>query len=285
METRDFELIDYLRILWKRRWLVGCGTIAVVVAVGGLSLVVSRAYETTLELKIGKVWDKPIENPYQLALLTNSESFLKRVREVAALDLTVSQMRRTKVLLAEVVESREAEKEGLLLSLTARGRTPDEALKVAQKAVALIIEDHKSVFEEMMKQNLLYEKQLETQIAAVRAGIDNVSALLGRHQRTSQVDAPAVILLQAQLEAKEVELLSFMREVWDVRTKNISTIHTDETRVAFPPVRPEKATKPKIALNVVLAGLFGLITMSLLGFFVDRLERTHLSERTPAVGV
>jgi len=285
MEKRDIELIDYLRILWGRRWLIIVGVVGLMVAAGGVSLLIPEVYETTLQLRIGRVWETPIEDPYEVASVMNSDSFLNRLREAVGLDKSVHDMRRAKVIVAETLLGRTRDKHHILVNLAARGRSPKEAVELAQKAAKLIVDDHKVTFDEMMVENVRYEKDLERQINEVRSGIDKLNALLETHQKQSQVDAPAVILLQAQVEQKEIHLHTIAREARDIRIQNTSKIHTEDTLVANPPVLPEKPVKPKVALNIALAGLLGVIFMPLLAFFLDYLNRVRLRDRTPAVEV
>lgn len=269
MPKREVEFIDYLLVIWDRRWLVCGGTVLFMGLAGGASLLLPEVYESNLDLKVGRVWDTPVEEPQQVAVLMNSDSFLKIVKETLGLRKSVHQMKRDRTIVAEVAGP------PTLISVVTRGSTPEEAAGVAQAAARVIIEQHHARFEEQMEEQKRYESELAEKMDEVRKGIERLNAILESHQKQSEVDAPAVILLQAQLEQKELQLMTFAREAMDVRVKNRSTIHSETTRVAFPPVLPERPVKPNVVLNIVLSGLAGALTFSLLAFFLDYLRRAR----------
>ena len=61
MPEEEVELYDYLKVISKRKWLIIAGTLVCVFIAGIVSLLLPKVYETTLNLKIGKVWDNPVE--------------------------------------------------------------------------------------------------------------------------------------------------------------------------------------------------------------------------------
>lgn len=55
MEDQEVELIDYLRVIWKRKGLIIGGTLVAAAAVLVVSLSVPKTYEVSRTLKIGKL--------------------------------------------------------------------------------------------------------------------------------------------------------------------------------------------------------------------------------------
>ncbi len=103
--------------------------------------------------------------------------------------------------------------------------------------------------------------------------INEMDITLSHLQKNPQTNAPAVILLQSQLEQKEVQLVSFTRELRDVYIKNYSEMNSDLTRVENPPVPPINPVASKKRQIVLIALLLGAITSLFMAFFLEYLEK------------
>ncbi len=280
MPEEEVELIDYLRVIWKRRWLIVGGTLICMLAALVVSLLLPKVYETSLNLQIGRVWEKPIESPYRVTEIINSEPFLDKVRKKMGLDQTAHEMKTGKVVVAESIEGGKISDQGnpILVSILTKARTPEKTVELVQTVADLVIQEHKPRFDELISEYVRYEKELKDQIQVIQKEIDELDVILKRQRTNPKVNAPAVILLQAQLEQKQSQLLEFVRELRDVRMNNTSRARTEKTQVILPPVLPEDHVTPKTRLNVLIAGIFGLISVLMLAFFLEYLERVKRRE-------
>jgi len=268
MPEEEVELIDYLRVIRKRRWLIVGGTIACMIAALLISLLSPKVYEANLSLKVGQVWQNPLDDPNRVAEVINSEPFLDKVRQKTDLGKTAYKMKKEKIVVAKAIE-----KAAILVNLTTRANSPEKAVELAEVTADLVIQEHRARFDELMSEHLRYEKELGNQIQIIQKAIEELDAALKRQRTNPQVNAPAVILLQAQLEQKQSQLLGFVRELRDVRMANTAKARTENTKVVLPPVFPEDHVNPKIKLNVLIAGIVGLITVLMLAFFLEYLEQ------------
>ncbi|GAG15995.1 unnamed protein product, partial [marine sediment metagenome] len=50
MEEKQVELIDYLRVLWRQKWVIAVIFVAAAVAAWGVSRVIPPTYETQTSL-------------------------------------------------------------------------------------------------------------------------------------------------------------------------------------------------------------------------------------------
>ena len=133
MESISIDLAPYVRAVWKRKWFI---LVLVFLAAGislGLSLREPRVYQSTALIKIGRIWNEPIEDPYVLAEIINSQPFLTRVGE------KLTRKRRpealSRALSAERLEGGKARNRYVyLIRLTARGGAPEEAKELARAA-------------------------------------------------------------------------------------------------------------------------------------------------------
>lgn len=61
MEQQEVELIDYLNVIWKRKYLIVGGTLVAAAAALVVSLSLPKTYEVSRTLKIGVLQGKSIE--------------------------------------------------------------------------------------------------------------------------------------------------------------------------------------------------------------------------------
>ncbi len=274
LSEEEVELIDYLRVIWKRRWLIVGGTLACMVVALVVSLMQPKMYQTTLDLKIGQVWQNPIDDPNQVAAVINNEPFLDKVRQKTGLSYTAYKMKKAKTVVAKVVD-----KAPLLVNVVTKEHSPKKAVELAETVADLVIHEHQLRFDELMSEHIRYEKELEGQVQTMQRDIQELETTL-KHQRTnSQADASAVILLQTQVEGEKGLLVNFIRELRDVKSNNTSKARSENTRVIFPPPLPEDHVNPRTGLNMVIAGIVGLMTFLMLVFFLEYLDQVKRRER------
>lgn len=274
LSEEEIELIDYLRVIWKRRWLIVGGTLACMIVALAVSLMQPKMYETTLDLKIGQVWQNPIDDPNLVAAVINNEPFLDKVREKTGLSYTAYQMKKGKTVAAKVVD-----KAPLLVNVVTREHSPKKAVELAEAVADLVIHEHQLRFDELMSEHIRYEKDLESQVQAMQREIQELDVTLKQQRTNPQVNAPAVILLQAQLEEKQGQLVNFIRELREVKSSNASKARSENTRVILPPPLPEDHVNPKTRLNTMIAGIVGLMAFLMLAFFLEYLDQVKRRER------
>ena len=284
MNEQEVGLIDYLRVIRKRYRLIVGGTLACMLAALVMSLLLPKVYETNLNLKIGQVWEKPIDDPYRVAAIINSEPFLDKVRQKIGLAETAYQMKRDKIVMAKVIEAarQSIDRPPILVEIVTEAHSPEKTVELAKAVAELFVQEHKPRFDEIMNEHHQYEKELENQTQIIQKETQALDATLKSQRTNPQVSAVAVILLQAQLEQKQSQLVGFIKELRDVKINNTSKARTENTRVIFPPVLPEVPVSLRLSLNnIVIAGIMGLIVFIMVAFFVEylaqikRMEQTH----------
>lgn len=275
----EVELIDYLRVIWKRRGLILFGTILSMVFAGAVSFALPPRYEATAQVRIGRVWDKEIENPYLTSEMIDSDAFLVRIIEKLHLPTTPYQMKKRKVVEVRVLEGgATGQKLPLLLSIQARATDPQQTVDVANAVAHFLVEEHQKRFEEKLKEYQFYEEELAREAARIEDQIRDLEKMIKKQSLGPTVNAPSVILLQAQLEEKNVQLLNFKRELKDTRVNNTSSIVTENTRLVAAPVLPKDHINPKVGLTMAVVGVLALFVSLMLGFFLEYLEQVRLRE-------
>jgi uncharacterized protein involved in exopolysaccharide biosynthesis len=99
--------------------------------------------------------------------------------------------------------------------------------------------------------------------------------VMKRITETPGVDATALILLQANIEDRDRNVADLRRELKESR---LSRLVSKNTSVIAADAPPKHAVKPRIKLNVVLAGTLGLMMFTFVAFFMEYIEKAR-SER------
>jgi len=275
----EVELIDLLRTIWARRYFIILTTLSLILIAGVGMQMLPKKYETTALIQIGRVWEKEIENPYLTREWMGSDAFLLRIIEKLNLNITPQEMREKKRIQAEVLESGPSGKKvPLLLSLRVQGEVPQQTVKIAETVSRFLIEKHHARFQERLQEHQVYEESLTQNVAQIETAIRGLEVLIEKQQMKPVVNAPSVILLQSQLEQKNVQLLEFKRELKDTRINNNSKIITENTRLIAAPIIPTKPVGPRIFLFSAVAGVLGFFSALCLAFFLEYLKQVRSSE-------
>lgn len=275
---KEVELIDYIRVVWRRRRLIVFSTIISIMLAGIVSFFMPPVYEVTAQLRIGRVWDKEIESHYLTKELVGSDGFLSRVIKRLNLPLTPYIMKKRKTISVEVLEGGGASQRfPLLLNIQIRTNDPQQALDISNAVSSILIEEHQGRYEEKLKEYRSYEEELKREVGRIEEQINDLERMIKKQSLSPSVNAPSVILLQAQLEQKNVQLLNLKKELKDTRLNNASSIITEMTKLISPPILPKERISPKIELNMAIAGFLGFFLALTLALF---LEHTRFRKET-----
>lgn len=273
MEEKERSLIDmdYIMVLWKRKKLIFLGTFVCALTAGIISVFLPKTYEATANLEIAKIYGSEesfFVNRYVVAETINSESFLAKIGE--ELRLPYSAKRMTKRVKAKVIES--GGNKQSLINMAVQGRTPKEAVDILNSIATAISNRYKKRFENIMQSYHEYEKDLASKIKWIESDIEEMKKQQKIFLKTDAgVAAPQILLLQAGLEQKQEQLVRFIKELREVRILIIGTT----TFKMDPPSLPDKPVKPKIVLNIIIAGAGGFILAIMAVFFMESLSRAQ----------
>ncbi len=97
MEENEIELIDYLKIIWKRKWIIILGTLLCMIGAGVVSFLKEPIYEIDAIIQPGKLFiESPegnimefvVEDPQQIADKVNHKSYDALIAIELVLDKT-----------------------------------------------------------------------------------------------------------------------------------------------------------------------------------------------------
>ncbi len=103
MPEDEVELIDYLRVIWKRRWLIVGGTLACMVAALAVSYWLPKVYQGSVILETGKVYSltrgdqqektELIEDPRNMEVLLKSDGMMYELKKHLGSDEDIGALR------------------------------------------------------------------------------------------------------------------------------------------------------------------------------------------------
>jgi len=276
MKDHEVDLIDYLIVVWKRKHLIIGGTLLAAAAALVVSLGIPRTYEVSRTIQIGKLpariyAGKMIEGKF----IESREAVIGRLRDHRVM----------KIVMEKVHSGLPNMEMGALVSISTKPNPavrykvqthdPQAVVRVADKLAEYIIKIHKPVFDKGLQITKEHEAKLAATIRNMESGIQSMKMLLKGIMETPGVDATALILLQANIEDRARSLADLRRELKESRLSRLGSGNTSVI-AADPP--PKDVVKPRIKLNVVLAGTLGLMMFTFVAFFMEYIEKAR-SER------
>jgi hypothetical protein len=218
-------------------------------------------YRAEINIENGLVFGRSIESPYAAAAYLESQAARLALRERSG------QRIRERDVRAEVVEGGVGQTLApSYIRLRVRGPSPAEAHRRATILLDILRERHQPKFDATLAGHREYVATLERQIDATREDIAEIDSMLRRLRLNPRVNAPAVLLMQAQLEAKQTQLLQFSRELRDNRIEG--SANTRMTTALSPLAPPDRREWPSRTLFGAVGFLAGLC-LAVLGVIIQ----------------
>lgn len=270
-EAGPFNLGQDIKAVWAWKW-----SVLLSVFLAGLSglliaSLLNPVYESEVGILVGRVSGGAIEDPYALARYLESKAFASQIP---------SQHNKPGASVRiEVVEGAGGQRAPVYVSVTARGRTSEEARALANYVVEASVQRHRSRFDAMTRQYTEYTSTLEHQIQGLTQEIDRSETMLKALSKDDvrSVGTPALLLQAQQMVSKQELLLTYAKELRDTRIHHIA--NTQPTSGMAPPTpsaAPIWPRRPVIA--VITAGLaFAIAVASIL--LIPAFRRGSFSRR------
>jgi capsular polysaccharide biosynthesis protein len=276
MEEHEVELIDYLNVVWKRKYLIIGGTLVTAVAALVLSLAMPKTYEVSRTLKIGRlpggihegkmIEGKLIETRDDVIARLNDHRILRTAMEKIHPGLTSTEMN------SLVSIGRETNPD---VHYTVQANDPEVGRQIADQLAEYIIKVHKPIFEIGLQIAKNYEAELEVDIRSLETGNRNLKRILEKKVKQPDFDTTAVVLLEATIGERARNFAVIRREL---RMAYLSRVGSANTSVIAADAPSKYAVKPRVKLNVVLAVTVGLMMFTFVAFFMEYIEKAR-SER------
>ena len=321
------ELLDYLNVLWKRKWLIIIPTFVIVVAVGVYSFFLPRVWEVDaiivpskflVQTEAGQFNEIVVVDPRQIAGQINQGSHNHLIATQLNLDirefpkLKAENLRDTNLVRVSTKEKDTEKAKLILFSLFNHlKRQLDEKVDIEIKGID---SDIKSKKIEMLriegeikgnKNKLNIVKQRKKDIKRELNDIGKRIEALEKEQRLSlkrenrnESESLAMLLysneiqqslryfntLNELLSNKKIEEENINLEIENkekiinqlenkIDNLNESKGRIDYTQLIKEPTSSLYPISPKKKLNVLIAGILGLMAFTMLAFFLEYLEK------------
>jgi succinoglycan biosynthesis transport protein ExoP len=203
MDEREVELIDYLRIIWRQKWVIAVTLIVAVLTAWGVSQAIPPTYETQTSLLLLPPLSSQLDAeavgsrlaPEAYQELAVSTSLLVLVREAAELEDSVD-IEEFKEWFSVSVKRLTSEGE-LLLSTTIRGSDPDQLPGMAAAWTEAFADTYGELFQDRIARSHDYINQNYAETEA------ELGQLL--EKRTNLLLDHPISALQAELNALQQE--------------------------------------------------------------------------------
>jgi len=237
MSTNDDEinLIDYIKVVIKRKWLILGITLTAVLIAGIASMVSPKNYEVSTTLQIGNTTDI-LESTAQVAEKIKSNAYKNLLEE----KLNIENLPEIKT---------ETPQNTNFVSIIIETDNPEQAKQILDEINSLVLLEHQEIFnkrESQTKENikeiqdeltlLETKKEYSEGIAELRIKLSDLKATLNVFQPTKVIKAPIVpknpsgsnlilnIVIAIVLGLFIGVLVAFIKEWWENVKKELKEI-------------------------------------------------------------
>ena len=294
-EYEEIDLMDYVKVILKRKWLILVIFFGAAIAAGIFSFLMPKVYkiDTSLEVGIieratGATSEQLIESPTQLVEKIKGDVYGIFVRE----KLQIPEEKYPKIKVENPKDTR-------LISLAIESAEPPKAQNILEETNNLILAEHQEKIK--VKKGLL-----ENNIEVAKKDIERIKAKIGfleeeRKNLEAKVEALQKILPYQQdpgtqfalfdtkekLEQKKQEIENRYLEINSLENQINSLQGQIEdirpTQVIKSPTVSASPIKPRPLLNIVIAAILGLFIGVFLAFFQEWWEKSLPSRTTSSL--
>ena len=295
----EIELIDFLNIIWKRKWLIILSTLFLVIAAGVISFLLPQKWEVDALIQPSKFLVKTaggqfeeyvIVNPKQIASQINQATYNNKI--ATELNLDISQFPKLKAedlrdtnLVRVSIKEKDVEKAKLiLLSLFNLLKTePDEKVDVEMKRIEEEIKANKNKLN-ISKQR---KKEIGNEMSDIKKRVESLEKeqrLSLKKENRSESESLAMLLYSNEIQQSLRyyntlnELLSSKKIEEENLNLEIENLNERKGRLDYAQLIKEPTSSlhpvsPKKILIVLITGVLGLLIFTMLAFFLEYLEK------------
>ncbi len=199
-DEQEIELIDYQNVIWKRKGLIVGGTLLAAIAALVVSLSMSKTYEVSRTLKIGRlsgrisdgrvIEGKLIETREDVIARLNDHRILRTAVEKIHPGLTSTEMNSLVSI---------GRKTNPNVHYTVQANDPEGGRQIADQLAEYIIKVHRPIFDIGLQIAKSYEAEIEANIRSLETENRNLKRILEKKVKQPDFDTTAVVLLEANI--------------------------------------------------------------------------------------
>jgi uncharacterized protein involved in exopolysaccharide biosynthesis len=277
-DVAEWAWLDGIEAIWRARYLVIAAALGAGVLTAVVVLLIPRTYVAVATLKVGKVTDRLIADPLGVSVEIGDISIGSRLAKAGFTDRTPEEFARDVAAAVRVQVIGNTTTPSQFVTVTANGDSPESAKRLVLAAAQVIVDDHQKRFDAWMTRLGVFREQIDRQIAAARSDIAEIDAALKDFRTKPTVSAPAVLLMRAQLEEKQSQLLGFLRELRDLDVN--LTVQSERTVVVADPLVPKDRMRPRRTITTLAGAVSGFVLAVLWAVGSDARRRPGRTARS-----
>jgi len=203
-EDEEVELMDYLVVLWKRKWLIIVGTFICAIIAGIATFNMTKIYEVSTSINVGRIEGRFVEEGSIISERINSIPLREEIAQKLSLPLKeISGEGFFKV-------SPKGDKDTLTVEIKRETAKPDQAIKILGIVDESMIQDHHSEIEKARKTLLDKIAINESKIAVTQTQIEalkkEISEKIAINEKRIEIKGQKQKALEEQLVEIEEEI-------------------------------------------------------------------------------
>jgi len=260
------ELLDFMGILWRRKWIVAATVVlAVGIAVAG-NYLIKPVYVASALIRVSASPD-PLVDRADLAYvqtLMNTYTIIANTKPVLSQVITQLNLGLSSSQLGDMIEVK-AIPDTELIQLTVNDSDPQRAADIANRlANALISQTDNLAGSENASQAIKEQiDQLQQELTNMRSEYDQVVT-------DSPGDTNRIAELSRELVVKQQSYEALLAQ-YD-KTRLTEAIRVNSVSLIEPATPPRQPATPRKTLNIALGGLLGLLTGIALALFLNNVD-------------
>lgn len=278
MPRDEAGLSNYFAIIRKKKKFIILIFGAAVLTSAIVSLFSKLSYEVSTTLKIGRVEDQLVMSRPETREVITSNQLLQKTIRTLNLDVSLGKLRK-------IIKVKDVPSASDLLKVVIRGESPQELTEIAQVLSTFVLEKHQEIFDrrigitkEEQRQRLEQQKLKEEENRKQKAQLKNLIETTEDNIKWVEERLKNLALTQQEQIDYVLKIdgvrnqLFWLQKEYQVLTRPKrpeKEISQQPSTIFDPAVKPEHPVKePRIALNIFLAGIVGLIAgiiLALLG--------------------
>ncbi len=270
MEEDTIKLVNYLRVIWKRKRLILVGTLVCIIAVGVISMRLPEIYRAEAIISIGKTVNSssPSLSP-SLAVLDTTDNLIKSIPAKYGLNDEEEALKYP--LKVEVVRGVS------LIKVIQEGPDRKRVEELLKGVVNRLIDDHLRKIESSIQPYRILIGKLETDIKMIRKDIAQLEVQLEK-MNIEKTDPVAVVMVQNNLWQRGTNLRDTQQSLLLYRSV-VDRLKEYKTKVIGGVTAGKTPVKPMKKLNVMIGGVVGLTMSLFLAFFIEYLGKVMEREK------
>jgi len=301
-QKNEIEFIDFLNIIWKRKWLIVLPTLFFIIVVGVISFILPQIWEVDAIIIPSQILVEPLDGRFEEFTFDDPQQITRQINEGAFKELIANELKMDIKDLPKISAENFVDTE--LIQISVRNKDIEKAktilnslFKHLKNELDVKAEIEKTTTEEEIKSfeknvNIVRQRieQIETYMKEIRkriASLENEKRLILKNEMRGEVENLGLLLYSSEIQEnirdynalnnslseKRIEEQELNTEL-EERLKKIKRIKF--TQFSKEPTSSLSPVSPNKKLNFLITCFFCLIIFTILAFLLESLGNQKL---------